>query len=37
MIHGQGFDGVQSAYLDVLEGRVDPKHAHVISLGQSRS
>jgi hypothetical protein len=29
---GQGFDAVQSAYLDVLEGRVDPKTAHVISV-----
>jgi hypothetical protein len=32
-IPGQGFDGVQNAYLDVLESRVDPKAAHVISLG----
>jgi hypothetical protein len=32
IIRGQGFDGVRSAYLDVLEGRVDPKSAHVISL-----
>jgi Protein of unknown function (DUF2855) len=31
-IHGQGFDGVKSAYLDVLESRVEPKAAHVISL-----
>jgi hypothetical protein len=31
-IPGQGFDAVRSAYLDVLEGRVDPKTAHVISL-----
>jgi Protein of unknown function (DUF2855) len=31
-IPGQGFDAVQSAYLDVLEGRVSPKTAHVISL-----
>jgi hypothetical protein len=29
---GQGFEGVQSAYTDVLEGRVDPKTAHVLSL-----
>ena len=27
MIRGQGFEAVQSAYLDVLEGRVDPKTA----------
>jgi len=31
-IPGKGFDGLQSAYLDVLEGRVAPKSAHVISL-----
>lgn len=32
VIRGQGFEGAQSAYLDVLEGRVDPRTAHVISL-----
>jgi uncharacterized protein DUF2855 len=31
-IPGQGFDAVQSAYLDVIEGGVDPKAAHTISL-----
>jgi hypothetical protein len=31
-IPGSGFDGLKSAYLDVLEGRVAPKNAHVISL-----
>ena len=31
-IRGEGFEAVQSAYLDVLEGRVDPKTAHVLSL-----
>jgi hypothetical protein len=31
-IPGQGFDGLQSAYLDVLEARVAPQSAHVISL-----
>ncbi len=31
-IHGRGFEAVQSAYLDVLEGRVDAKTAHVLSL-----
>ncbi|HEY7455959.1 MAG TPA: DUF2855 family protein, partial [Solirubrobacterales bacterium] len=31
-IPGEGFDAVRAAYLDVLEGRVDPKHAHVLSL-----
>jgi hypothetical protein len=30
--HGQGFEAVQSAYLDALEGRVDPQTAHVLSL-----
>jgi Protein of unknown function (DUF2855) len=31
-IHGQGFEAVRAAYLDVLEGQVDPKQAHVLSL-----
>jgi NADPH:quinone reductase-like Zn-dependent oxidoreductase len=31
-IRGEGFEAVRSAYLDVLEGRVDPKHAHVLTL-----
>jgi uncharacterized protein DUF2855 len=31
-IPNEGFEGVRDAYLDVLEGRVDPKAAHVISL-----
>jgi len=31
-IPGQGFDALQSAYLEVLEGRVAPNTAHVISL-----
>jgi hypothetical protein len=31
-IRGSGFEAVQRAYLDVLEGRVDPKTAHVLSL-----
>jgi hypothetical protein len=31
-IRGGGFDGVREAYLDVLEGRVAPNYAHVISL-----
>jgi hypothetical protein len=31
-IPGEGFDALQSAYLDVLEGRVGPKSAHVVSL-----
>ncbi len=29
---GEGFDAVRAAYLDVLEGRVDPKTAHVLTL-----
>jgi hypothetical protein len=32
VIHGSGFEAVQAAFLDVLEGRVDAKHAHVLSL-----
>ena len=32
VMHGEGFDAVQSAYLDVLEGRVAPKTAHVLKL-----
>ncbi len=32
VIRGEGFDAVQSAYLDVLEGRVEPKSAHVLSV-----
>ena len=31
-IPDQGFDGVKRAYLDVIEGSVNPKTAHVISL-----
>jgi hypothetical protein len=31
-IRGEGFEGVREAYLDVLEGRVAPNTAHVISL-----
>jgi hypothetical protein len=29
---GQGFEAVRNAYLEVLEGRVDPKTAHVLSI-----
>jgi hypothetical protein len=32
VIRGEGFEAVQSAYLDVLEGRVAPKSAHVLSV-----
>jgi hypothetical protein len=31
-IPGEGFEALQRAYLDVLEGRVDPKTAHVLRL-----
>ncbi len=31
-IRGEGFDALRDAYLDVLEGRVDPRHAHVLKL-----
>ena len=31
-IPGQGFDAVRTAYLDVIDGKVDPKHAHVLRL-----
>jgi hypothetical protein len=31
-IPGQGFEAVRDAYLDVLEGRVEPKRAHVLTL-----
>jgi hypothetical protein len=31
-IPGEGFEAVRDAYLDVLEGRVEPKRAHVLSL-----
>jgi NADPH:quinone reductase-like Zn-dependent oxidoreductase len=32
VIHGHGPDAVKSAYLDLLDGRVDPATAHVLSL-----
>jgi Protein of unknown function (DUF2855) len=31
-IRGEGFEAVRDAYLDVLEGRVDPGQAHVLTL-----
>jgi hypothetical protein len=31
-IPGEGFDAVRDAYLDVLEGRVEPARAHVLTL-----
>ncbi len=32
LIRGEGFEAVQSTYLDVLEGRVGPRTAHVLTL-----
>jgi hypothetical protein len=31
-IRGEGFEAVRDAYLDVLEGRVEPRSAHVLTL-----
>ncbi len=31
-IRGQGFEALQAAYVDVIEGRVDPSRAHVLTL-----
>ena len=32
VIHGHGPDALKSAYLDLLDGRIDPASAHVLSL-----
>jgi NADPH:quinone reductase-like Zn-dependent oxidoreductase len=32
VIHGTGPEALQSAYLDLLDGRIDPARAHVLSL-----
>jgi hypothetical protein len=32
VIHGRGFEAVERAYIEVLEGGVDPRTAHVLSL-----
>jgi hypothetical protein len=32
-IPGTGFEAVKAAYLDVIDGRVEPTRAHVLSLG----
>jgi NADPH:quinone reductase-like Zn-dependent oxidoreductase len=32
VIHGEGADAVRDAYLDLLDGRIDPSSAHVLSL-----
>jgi hypothetical protein len=31
VLHGSGPDAMQSAYLDLLDGRVDPAEAHVLT------
>ena len=31
VIHGSGPDAIRSAYLDLLDGRIDPSQAHVLS------
>jgi hypothetical protein len=33
VVHDRGFEGLRTAYLDVLEGRVDARTAHVVSIG----
>ncbi|HEX5609750.1 MAG TPA: DUF2855 family protein [Solirubrobacterales bacterium] len=33
VVHDHGFEGLQSAYLDTLEGRVDPRTARIVELG----
>jgi NADPH:quinone reductase-like Zn-dependent oxidoreductase len=33
VIHGRGAEAVERAYLDLLDGRIDPAKAHVLSLG----
>lgn len=33
IVHDHGFEGLQSAYLDTLEGRVDPRTARIVELG----
>ena len=32
VVHGSGFDAIRDAYLEVLEGRVHPRTAHVLRL-----
>jgi hypothetical protein len=32
VLHGEGPEELQSAYLDLLDGRIDPAQAHVLSL-----
>jgi len=35
VIHGSGPEALESAYLDLLDGRIDPAKAHVLSLTSS--
>jgi hypothetical protein len=32
--HGRGPDALEAAYLDLLDGRIDPASAHVLSLAR---
>ena len=32
VIHGEGAQALERAYLDLLDGRIDPAKAHVLSL-----
>jgi hypothetical protein len=32
VIHGEGPQALEGAYLDLLDGRIDPAKAHVLSL-----
>jgi hypothetical protein len=32
VVHGRGPEALESAYLDLLDGRIDPSRAHVLSL-----
>jgi Protein of unknown function (DUF2855) len=34
VIHGHGPEDVEQAYLDLLDGRIDPAKAHVLSLAR---
>jgi hypothetical protein len=35
LVHERGFESVQRVYLDLLEGRVDPRSANVLSIDQT--
>jgi Protein of unknown function (DUF2855) len=34
VIHGRGTEATERAYLELLDGRIDPARAHVLSLGE---